>query len=156
MSSRRSRESLRRIAAETRGEHVNRTLDIAVATICLFVLAPLLAVIAGIIRLSDGGPVIYRGVRVGRAGHDFQIFKFRTMRRDASSARGLTVADDPRVTRLGRLLRCTKLDELPQLINVVRGEMSLVGPRPESPLYFEYYSKEEKDAVLSVRPGMTD
>src|SRR5437867_9168818 len=118
MSLLRSERSLQRTDAGHRSELVNRVFDIAVAAIGLLVLAPLLALIACVIWLGDRRSAIYRGARVGRHGRQFQILKFRTMRADASPLRQLTVADDPRVTRVGRLLRRAKLDELPQLINV--------------------------------------
>jgi lipopolysaccharide/colanic/teichoic acid biosynthesis glycosyltransferase len=133
---------------------VNRVFDIAVASMGLLVLAPLLALIACVIWLSERRSAIYRGVRVGRHGRQFQILKFRTMRADVTVTRQLTVRDDPRVTRLGRFLRRVKLDELPQLLNVLWGDMSLVGPRPESPRYVVHYTPEQL-SVLSVRPGIT-
>lgn len=106
--------------------------------------------------MEDGGPVFYRGVRVGRHGEPFRIFKFRTMVVNAEQLGGASTAnDDPRVTKTGRFLRKYKLDELPQLINVIKGEMSVVGPRPEVPHYVEMLTREEK-AILSVRPGITD
>lgn len=133
-----------------------RLMDVLCATACLVVLCPLLAVVALAIWLDDRGPVIYRGQRVGRNGRPFFILKFRTMAAGAGQTRTseITLRDDPRVTRVGRLLRVTKLDELPQLVNVVRGEMSLVGPRPEVPHYVAFYSAEQR-AVLAVRPGIT-
>ena len=121
----------------------------------LLLLSPVFAVIAVLIRLSSPGPVFFRGERIGRHGRPFRIVKFRTMREDAAAVgAGITAANDPRVTRVGRLLRHTKLDELPQLLNVLRGEMSLVGPRPEDPRYVALYSEEQR-RVLRVRPGIT-
>ena len=121
----------------------------------LLLLSPVFAVIAVLIRLSSPGPVFFRGERTGRHGRPFRIVKFRTMREGAAAAgAGITAANDPRVTGVGRLLRRTKLDELPQLINVLRGEMSLVGPRPEDPRYVALYSEEQR-RVLRVRPGIT-
>jgi lipopolysaccharide/colanic/teichoic acid biosynthesis glycosyltransferase len=121
----------------------------------LLLLSPVFAVIAVLIRLSSPGPVFFRGERTGRHGHPFRIIKFRTMREDAAAVgAGITAANDPRVTGVGRLLRRTKLDELPQLINVLRGEMSLVGPRPEDPRYVALYTAEQR-RVLRVRPGIT-
>jgi lipopolysaccharide/colanic/teichoic acid biosynthesis glycosyltransferase len=109
-----------------------------------------------LIKREDRGPVLYRGVRVGRYGKPFRIFKFRTMVVDAEKLGGASTADDdPRITRIGKFLRHYKLDELPQLINVIKGEMSIVGPRPEVPQYVEMFTGEEK-AILSVRPGITD
>ena len=133
---------------------MSRVADVALAAILLVLLAPVFVAVACIVRLSGPGPVIYRGARVGRGGRQFHILKFRSMRADAPTRRDLTVAGDPRVTTLGRLLRLTKLDELPQLVNVVRGDMALVGPRPESPRYVAHYGPEQL-AVLNVRPGIT-
>ncbi len=122
----------------------------------LVLLTPVLAVIAMAVKLTSAGPVFYRGVRVGRGGRRFRIFKFRTMVENAEQLGGTTTgANDSRVTDLGRFLRAHKLDELPQLINVIAGQMSLVGPRPEVPEYADAYSDEER-LILSVRPGITD
>jgi lipopolysaccharide/colanic/teichoic acid biosynthesis glycosyltransferase len=113
-------------------------------------------VIAYLIKREDGGPVFYRGVRVGRYGKPFRIYKFRTMVVNAEKVGGPSTADDdPRITRIGKVLRKYKLDELPQLINVLKGEMSIVGPRPEVQFYVDMFTEEEK-AILSVRPGITD
>jgi lipopolysaccharide/colanic/teichoic acid biosynthesis glycosyltransferase len=136
-----------------------RFIDIMAAGLGLILLAPLLAGIGILVRLRDGSPVLYRAVRVGRNGKVFHLFKFRTMvstPKNGESAPGssVTVWDDPRVTPLGRTLRRHKLDELPQLVNVLRGEMSLVGPRPEDPEYVALYTEEQR-RVLSVRPGIT-
>lgn len=132
---------------------MKRLFDVTVAAVLLVCLAPVMAIIAGIVRWSSPGPAIYRGSRVGRNGEPFRILKFRTM--EVNRAPGeLTVGDDPRVTRIGRLLRATKLDELPQLINVLNGEMSMVGPRPEAPHFVAYYTPEQR-AVLDARPGIT-
>jgi len=118
-------------------------------------LSPLFAVIAAAIKLDSPGPVMYRATRSGRDGHPFTMFKFRTMqeRRDAHGPK-ITTHADRRVTRVGRLLRPSRLDELPQLWNVLRGDMSLVGPRPEDPHYVELYSVDDR-TVLTVRPGIT-
>jgi len=132
---------------------MKRAVDIAAATALLVVVAPVMALIACVVHLSGPGPVIYRGWRVGRDGHLFRILKFRTMSQ-AASGHEVTIHNDPRVTRLGRLLRATKLDELPQLLNVVKGDMSLVGPRPESPHYVAHYTPTQRTA-LRVRPGIT-
>jgi lipopolysaccharide/colanic/teichoic acid biosynthesis glycosyltransferase len=113
--------------------------------------------IAIIIKLDSAGPIFYRGLRVGRLEKPFRIFKFRTMVVNAEKLGGpSTAADDPRLTKIGKFLKRYQLDELPQLINVLKGEMSLVGPRPEVPLYVNMMTKEEKDIILSVLPGMTD
>lgn len=134
-----------------------RLLDVCGAAAGLLWLAPVFLIISISIKIDSKGPVFYRAVRLGRYGKPFQMFKFRSMRADADKVGALITPDgDPRVTRIGGFLRKYKLDELPQLINVLKGEMSLVGPRPEVALYFDYYTPDEKRAVLSVRPGMTD
>ncbi len=132
-----------------------RALDIGASAAGLLMLAPLGLCAAAAIAREDGRPMIYRAIRVGRYGRPFTMYKLRTMRRDAAS-RGpaITTAADPRVTRVGRLLRRTRIDELPQLWNVLRGEMSLVGPRPEDPAYVALYTPAQR-AVLTVRPGIT-
>ncbi|MDO8833954.1 MAG: sugar transferase [Vicinamibacterales bacterium] len=133
-----------------------RLCDLLAALAGLIVLAPLLGLIAVLVKMGSDGPVLYRGVRSGRYGRPFEILKFRTMVQGAESlGGGSTGKNDPRVTRLGRFLRRYKLDELPQLINVVRGEMSLVGPRPELPKYTRDYTGDE-ELILTVRPGITD
>jgi lipopolysaccharide/colanic/teichoic acid biosynthesis glycosyltransferase len=120
------------------------------------VFSPLLLVIAFFIKKEDAGPVFYRGVRVGRYGKPFKIFKFRTMVMNAEKLGGPSTAnDDSRITRVGNLIRKYKFDELPQFINVFKGEMSFVGPRPEVSYYVNMFTEEEK-AILSVRPGITD
>lgn len=135
---------------------MKRLLDVLAAALGLVLLGPLFLVVAAAITLEDGAPVFFRQQRVGRAGKVFQLWKFRTMRVDAERVGGqLTVGHDPRITRVGRWLRSTKIDELPQLINVLRGEMSLVGPRPEVPRYVAMYSAEQR-AVLDELPGITD
>ena len=117
---------------------------------------PLLFLVAVAVKLSSPGPVFYRGLRTGRHGVPFRLFKFRTMVVDAESKGGTTTGkNDPRVTRWGSFLRKYKLDELPQLFNVLRGDMSLVGPRPEVAEYTDRFSEEERQ-ILSVRPGITD
>ena len=135
---------------------VRRSLDILASAIGLFVLSPLLLSLAVAIKLASPGPVFYRGLRVGRHGKPFRIFKFRSMVANAERIGGPSTSDmDPRISSVGRLMRKYKLDELPQLINVIRGEMSLVGPRPQVPEYVARYSDEER-LVLQVRPGITD
>jgi lipopolysaccharide/colanic/teichoic acid biosynthesis glycosyltransferase len=136
---------------------LKRFFDIVASGAGLVLLSPLLTVIALLIKLDSPGPVLFRQQRVGRHGRLFRIYKFRTMQVDAPE-RGmqLTVEGDARITRVGTPLRHYKLDELPQLLNVVKGEMSLVGPRPEVPKYVQYWDAGTRDAVLSVRPGMTD
>jgi lipopolysaccharide/colanic/teichoic acid biosynthesis glycosyltransferase len=120
----------------------------------LVALSPLLLFTAACVLLGSGRPVLFRQTRVGRAARPFTMYKFRTMRNDPSGP-AVTAGDDPRITRIGALLRRTKLDELPELWNVVRGDMSLVGPRPEAPRYVDAGEKRW-ERVLSVRPGITD
>ncbi len=133
-----------------------RALDLVVAAIGLGVLSPFLALIAVSIKLGSSGPVLYRGRRVGMNGAGFNILKFRTMVENAEMLGGSsTPQDDPRVTRIGRLLRHTKVDELPQLWNVLRGDMSLVGPRPQVQWAVNLYTSDER-LILTVRPGITD
>ena len=136
---------------------VKRLFDLILAAAALALLWPLLLALAVWIKLDSPGPVFFRQVRVGRHGRPFRIHKFRTMVADAP-ARGapLTVGADPRITRAGRLLRGARLDELPQLLDVLAGTMSLVGPRPEVPRYVAHYPAALRERVLSVRPGITD
>lgn len=135
---------------------LTRTFDLLAALLGLLVLLPFLALVAVLVKLQDGGPVFYRQERVGRGGRPFRIWKFRTMVVDADRVgKPLTVGADPRVTRVGAVLRRWKLDELPQLLNVVGGEMGLVGPRPEVPKYVAHYTEAQR-AVLALRPGVTD
>ena len=134
-----------------------RGLDILVAAIGLMLLWPAFLLIALAIKFETPGPIFVRQERVGRHGRPFRIFKFRTMHvHDPDTARQFTAAGDPRITRVGAWLRRTKLDELAQLIDVLRGTMSLVGPRPEVPRYVALYPPEVRAKVLSVRPGITD
>jgi len=135
---------------------IKKTVDIIIASIGFIVLSPLLVWIAWRIFVEDHGPIFYRGERIGLLGKPFRIFKFRTMVVDAEKLGvSSTSDDDPRITRIGRVLRKYKLDELPQLINVLLGDMSLVGPRPEVKKFTDLYTEEEK-AILTVRPGITD
>ncbi|GAB4471716.1 MAG: O-antigen biosynthesis protein WlbG [Anaerolineae bacterium] len=134
---------------------VKRIFDLLAALVGLVVFSPLLLVVGLLIKLDSPGPVFYRGDRIGKDGVPFKMFKFRTMVVNADRmGSALTHRGDPRVTRMGRLLRKWKIDEIPQLINVVRGEMSFVGPRPEAPGYVKYYTPEQRE-VLRVRPGIT-
>lgn len=134
-----------------------RVFDVVWAGCGLLVLAPLLLLLALWVWLDSPGPVFYRQERVGRGGRTFRIHKFRTMRHDpAGAGLQITVGADARITRAGRWLRASKLDELAQLIDVVAGDMSLVGPRPEVPRYVAAYPPALRDVVLSVRPGITD
>ncbi len=135
---------------------LKRLFDIVCAAIGLAALFPILIVIAIWIKIDSPGPVFFRQVRVGRFGVPFRIHKFRTMRVNAEQAGRLTVGRDSRITRSGHLLRKTKLDELPQLIDVLIGKMSLVGPRPEVQEFIDCYPENIKEKVLSVRPGITD
>ncbi len=134
-----------------------RFVDLAIATLGLILLSPVFAAIALGVKLTSTGPVFFRQERIGLGGRPFTLYKFRSMVVDAER-RGLqlTVGNDPRITALGRYLRRTKLDELPQLVNIVLGNMSLVGPRPEVAKYVELYPAEIRERVLSVRPGLTD
>ena len=135
---------------------LKRSMDIVISGCALAVIWPVLVLIALAIKIDDPGPVFYRQVRVGRNGKEFRIFKFRTMIVDADKkGLAITVGRDNRITRMGRLLRKTKLDELAQLINVFTGEMSFVGPRPEVPKYVNMYTPYQRQ-VLLVRPGITD
>jgi lipopolysaccharide/colanic/teichoic acid biosynthesis glycosyltransferase len=133
---------------------LKRSFDILVSLVALILLAPLFFTCAVVIKLTSRGPVFYRGRRVGRGGDIFLMHKFRSMVVDADQmGTDLTPQDDPRVTRVGKFLRKTKMDELAQIIDVLKGNMSLVGPRPESPLYAKYYNERQK-RVLDVRPGI--
>ena len=133
-----------------------RFFDVMFAITSLILLSPILVFVAVGTRLTSRGPVLYRGVRVGQNGRSFRILKFRTMLVDAEALGGYCVGeDDPRITSFGRWLRKYKLDELPQLVNVMRGEMSAIGPRPEVQKYVDLYTDEEK-VILTVRPGITD
>src|SRR5438445_738285 len=135
---------------------MKRSFDLILSLLGLIVLAPVFAAVAVAIKIESAGPVFYRGLRAGRYGKAFRIFKFRTMVVKAEAlGSASTPEDDQRITRVGRFLRKLKLDELPQLLNVVRGEMSLVGPRPQVPWAVEQYTPEER-TILKVRPGITD
>jgi lipopolysaccharide/colanic/teichoic acid biosynthesis glycosyltransferase len=133
---------------------LKRAFDLIVASVALLVLLPVLVVIAVAVLADSGSPVLFRQTRIGRGGRRFRILKFRTMVRDAQAMSGnVSPHGDPRVTRSGRVLRRWYLDELPQLINVARGEMSLVGPRPETPEFVELLDPDEL-RLLEVRPGL--
>jgi len=137
-------------------DFLKRAFDIAASLFGLVCLSPVIFVVTILIKVGSPGPIFYRGVRVGQHGRPFRVFKFRTMVLHAENMGGPSTADDdPRITKTGRFLRKYKLDELPQLINVLKGEMSLVGPRPEVQCYVDMFSGKEK-AILSVRPGITD
>ena len=132
-----------------------RLFDLLGAALALLLLSPLLLLIALAIKLDSPGPVFFRQLRVGRHGVPFRIHKFRTMAADAPGL-PLTVGADPRITRVGARLRDLRLDELPQLIDVLAGSMSLVGPRPEVPRYVAHYPPGLRERALAVRPGITD
>lgn len=133
-----------------------RLFDVSLSSIGIIATAPLFGLVGLIIKLDSAGPILFRQERVGRGYRHFQILKFRTMVADAAQ-RGpaVTTGGDNRVTRVGRVLRATKLDELPQLLNVLAGDMSIVGPRPEVPKYVEAF-RTDYDEILQVRPGITD
>jgi len=132
-----------------------RFFDVLISGLALIVLAPLFLLIGVLIKLDSQGPVFHRAKRVGQGGSTFTLYKFRSMLPNADRrGPGITVAGDGRVTHVGRVLRRTKLDELPQLWNVFKGEMSLVGPRPEDPRYVALYTPEQR-RVLAVKPGIT-
>jgi lipopolysaccharide/colanic/teichoic acid biosynthesis glycosyltransferase len=136
---------------------VKRALDLSFAALGLILLSPLLAVLAALVKFSSPGPVFFRQERVGLHGKPFRIHKFRTMRSDTADRGPLITAEgDSRITRAGRWLRRYKLDELPQLIDVLAGDMSLVGPRPEVPRFVAAYPEAMRQKILSVRPGITD
>lgn len=135
---------------------MKRIFDIICSACGILFLSPFFFIIAIKIKANDGGQVFYRGERVGLQGKLFRIFKFRTMVVDAEKIGGSSTSDnDSRITKTGKLLRKYKLDELPQLINVLRGDMSIVGPRPEVEYYVNMFTEEE-EAILSVKPGITD
>lgn len=135
---------------------LKRVFDLVAAAIGIVILSPVLIAVAIAIKADSPGAVLFRQTRVGRYGRPFHIFKFRTMVTDAEKlGPQVSSGDDPRITRFGSLLRKYKIDELPQLLNVIVGDMSLVGPRPEVPRYVEAFRKEY-DQILTVRPGITD
>ena len=141
----------------TGGVFGKRLFDLFFVVPGLLVMDPFLMLISIMVKLDNSGPVFFKQLRIGHYGQPFYIYKFRTMVPDAEKlGTKVTVDRDPRVTRIGAILRKYKLDELPQLINVLKGDMSLVGPRPEVPEYVTCYSEEEKKIVHSVLPGITD
>lgn len=152
MSSRRSPSARR---GYLRGK---RIADVAVSSVALVATSPLWMVISAAVKADSPGPVLFRQQRVGLGGRAFTILKFRTMTTVAPGERRLAVSatGDARVTRVGRVLRASKLDELPQLVNVLRGDMSLVGPRPEVPEYVAQWPADRREVILSMRPGITD
>jgi len=136
---------------------LKRLFDIVFSSVGLALLFPALLFVSFYIKKESPGPVFYRGTRVGKDGKEFRIFKFRTMVINADKLGGpSTAGDDPRLTKTGKFLKKYQLDELLQLINVLKGEMSLVGPRPEVKMYVDMIAQEERSKILSIRPGMTD
>ena len=136
---------------------LKRPFDIIGSALGLVLLLPLFLVIAIVIKIDSPGPVFFRQARVGKGGRLFRIFKFRSMIADASHrGTALTVRADRRITRVGEFLRRSKLDEIPQLMNVLAGDMSLVGPRPEVPEFMTFYTAEQRAIITSMRPGITD
>jgi lipopolysaccharide/colanic/teichoic acid biosynthesis glycosyltransferase len=134
---------------------MKRLFDVAASLMGLLVVSPLMLFIAALVKFQDGGPVFYRGKRIGKDGRPFLLYKFRSMVVDADKmGAGITTSGDRRITRFGGFLRDSKLDELPQLLNVLKGEMSFVGPRPEDARYVMLYTDEQR-RVLTCRPGIT-
>ena len=135
---------------------IKRIFDFVVSLVGVIIISPILLIVAIAIKIDSKGDILFLQKRVGRKGKPFYIYKFRTMVTDAEKlGKQITVGKDNRITKVGAFLRKYKIDELPQLLNVVKGEMSLVGPRPEVPRYVELYTEEEKK-VLDIRPGITD
>ncbi|MCH7607827.1 MAG: sugar transferase [Chloroflexi bacterium] len=136
---------------------IKRLLDVVLSAVALVLLAPPFLLVALAIKMDSRGPVFHRGVRVGKSGKPFRIYKLRSMVSDAEVRGGpSTPADDPRITRMGRIVRRYNLDELAQFINTFLGDMSIVGPRPEVPEVVALYSEADRETILSVRPGITD
>lgn len=136
---------------------MKRLFDIFFSIIGLMLVSPLFVIVVLVIKLSSPGPVFYKGERIGKNGKPFKMYKFRTMVVNADKMGGpSTASDDPRLTKIGLFLKKFQLDEIPQLINVLKGDMSFVGPRPEVKMYVDMMTEEEKRLILSVRPGMTD
>lgn len=134
-----------------------RFFDIFLSFLGLVLVLPLFLIIAILIKRESPGQVFYRGERMGKYGKPFKIFKFRTMVVDADKLGGpSTAGDDPRLLKIGKILRKHQLDELPQFINILKGDMSFVGPRPEIPLEIQRYNKEDRELILSIKPGLTD
>jgi len=141
----------------SKGKVLKKLFDIVFAFFGLILVLPLFLALAILIKRESPGPIFYRGVRIGKEGKPFRIFKFRTMVLNAEKLGGTsTAADDPRLLKIGHFLKKYQLDELPQLINVLKGEMSLVGPRPEVKMYVDMMTEEERNVILSIKPGMTD
>ena len=135
---------------------IKRVLDFFFSIIFLIILMPFFIIIALLIIIDDGFPIMYRQTRVGKNGNFFKILKFRTMKKNADALSKITIGDkDPRITKIGYVLRKYKIDELPQLWNILKGEMSFIGPRPEVPEYVALYNTKQRN-VLKVRPGLSD
>ena len=134
---------------------LKRCFDLFFSVLGVLILLPLIIVVSILIKLTSKGAVLFKQVRVTKDGKLFKIYKFRTMRENSEGNKQITVGNDSRITSIGHILRKTKLDELPQLFNVIKGEMSLVGPRPEVPRYVELYTEEQRK-ILSVPAGITD
>ena len=135
---------------------MKRLMDIVLSLAALLLLSPVLLAVAAAVAIEDGFPVLFRQMRVGRGGREFGIYKFRSMVKNAAAIGPYhTSSDDPRITRVGRFIRRTSLDELPQLLNVLTGDMSLVGPRPDVPAQRSLYTEQDWNARCSVRPGIT-
>lgn len=134
---------------------MKRVIDVVVAALLLFFMAPMMLIASVCIIFANDGPVLFRQIRVGQFRRNFEILKFRTMSM-AEQSDGITVGKDSRITRVGHILRQSKIDELPQLLNVLKGDMSLVGPRPEIPEYYALYPTSDREIISSVRPGITD
>ena len=136
---------------------IQRLLDFLLAGMALLALAPLLLPIATLLRLTGEGEVLFRQSRVGLGGKPFQLLKFATMLKDSPNlgTGTVTLKDDPRVLPIGRFLRATKINELPQLINILRGDMSVIGPRPQTPRCFEAFPEKSQRAIVEVRPGLS-
>lgn len=135
---------------------LKRMIDVAASGSALLICLPFMLGAAVAVRLSSAGPILYRQRRVGKNGKVFEILKFRTMRVAHDATYSITIGQDPRITSVGHFLRQSKIDELPQLLNVIRGDMSLVGPRPEVPFFVDLYPPVLREKILSVRPGITD
>lgn len=134
---------------------LKKLFDIVASFCGIVILFPLIVIVSILIKLTSKGPVLFKQVRVTKNGRLFKIYKFRTMRENSEGNKQITVGNDSRITGIGHILRKTKLDELPQLFNVLKGEMSLVGPRPEVPKYVELYTEEQRE-ILKVSAGITD
>ena len=134
---------------------LKRIFDIFFSIFGLILFSPIFLIIGVLIKLDSPGEIFFRQIRITKDEKEFKIYKFRTMKKDTEGNKQITVGEDSRITKLGNILRKTKLDELPQLINIIKGEMSFVGPRPEVPKYVALYTDEQKE-VLKVRAGITD